>query len=285
VILRQALALAAVLMLLATSTRLPAEYPEYTLVWSDEFNADGEPDPASWTYEHGFVRNQELQWYQSGNAFCQDGLLVIEARHETLRNSGFKMHSEDWRSSRKFAEYTSALVTTRDRRSWLYGRFEIRARIRTAAGLWPAIWFLGVDGSWPANGEIDLMEFYAGDLLANAAWRMADGFDTEPVWSSVRKPLSSFQDDWQKDFHVWRMDWDEQKIALYVDDRLLHSLDVEKATNPEGVKPRYPFRQPLYLLLNLAIGSKGGDPTQTEFPARFEIDYVRVYQSAGESAR
>lgn len=265
-------------LLLTAAVALADDLADYELVWADEFNEGVEPDPANWTYEHGFVRNEELQWYQRDNAFVEDGLLVIEGRRERRKNPDYNASSRNWRLNRIRAEYTSSLVTTRGLHSWLYGRFEIRARIRTDDGLWPAIWFLGVDGHWPGNGEIDLMEYYAGDILANFAWGRPARTGGKPVWEAVRTPLESFGDDWQDEFHVWRMDWSESSIELYLDDRLLNSIDVETAENPPGVQPRYPFRLPQYLLINLAIGGQGGNPGKTEFPTRYEIDYVRVYQ-------
>jgi beta-glucanase (GH16 family) len=140
------------------------------LVWSDEFDRDGRPDPAKWTYETGFVRNKELQWYQPDNAWCEKGLLIIEGRRERKKNPNFKPGSVDWKTNREYAEYTSASLTTKGIMSWRYGRFEMRGRIDTRAGLWPAFWSLGVDGPWPANGEIDIMEYYRGTLLANLIW-------------------------------------------------------------------------------------------------------------------
>lgn len=260
----------------------PAGDPDgYELVWADEFDTDGQPDPANWTYERGFVRNHEQQWYQEENAFIENGLLVIEGRRERRRNPAYDRSSNDWRQNRKFAEYSSALVTTRGLHSWQYGRFEVRARLKTDAGLWPAIWFLGVDGHWPANGEIDLMEYYAGDILANFAWGRPARSGGRPIWDATRTPVDSFGDDWQEEFHVWRMDWSESSIELFVDDRLLNTIDVEAAVNPPGVRPTHPFRQPHYLLINLAIGGQGGDASRTEFPTRYEIDYVRVYQRVG----
>ncbi len=128
------------------------------------------------------------------------------------------------------------------------------------------------------------MEYYAGDILANFAWGRPARSGGKPVWDAVRTPLESFGDDWQDEFHVWRMDWSESSIELYVDDRLLNSIDVETAENPPGVQPRYPFRQPQYLLINLAIGGQGGNPGKTAFPTRYEIDYVRVYQQPTSKA-
>ncbi len=247
----------------------------YRLVWSDEFEAPGAPDPAKWTYERGFVRNQELQWYQPENARCERGLLVLEARRERLKNPRYNSSSRHWDDQREYAEYTSAGVMTRGLASWQYGRFEMRGRIDVRPGMWPAWWTLGVDGRWPAGGEIDMMEYYRGMLLANAAW--ASGHP-EPHWDSVRTPLAELGEKWADEFHVWRMDWDENRIALTVDDRLLNEVDLAKTVN-DTPDAKNPFRQPHYMLLCLAVGgTNGGDPAPTKFPVRFEVDWVRVYQ-------
>jgi beta-glucanase (GH16 family) len=250
----------------------------YDLVWSDEFEKDGSPSPENWTFEKGFVRNRELQWYQPENVFCQDGRLIIEARRERKENRSYKSGSENWRENRPFAEYTSSCLLTRNLHSWKYGRFEVRARIRARAGLWPAIWFLGVEGEWPSNGEIDLMEYYQGDILANACWGTEKRWVAK--WNTGKKPVESFGNPrWDSDFHIWRMDWDADYIHLYVDDVLLNTIDLAETMNPTDRGPKNPFRQPHYLLLNLAIGANGGDPSATEFPSRYEIDYVRIYQT------
>src|SRR5688572_11067985 len=164
----------------------PLSYPGYALVWADEFDGEGPPDSAKWTYERGFVRNQELQWYRPENAKVAGGLLVIEARRERVPNPDFDRGAAagEWRRSREFAEYTSASLMTRGLHSWQYGRFEMRGRIDTRAGLWPAFWTLGVAGAWPHNGEIDIMEYYRGLLLANAAWGGAGRF--QAIWDDSR---------------------------------------------------------------------------------------------------
>ena len=251
--------------------------PNLKLVWADEFNTNGSPNPANWTYEHGFVRNNELQWYQPENAFCTNGMLVIEARREWVPNPRHKVGSGNWKTRRKGANYTSACLKTEGLHSWKYGRFEMRARIDVRPGLWPAFWTLGADGRWPSNGEIDIMEYYGGKILANVASGTTKRYT--PKWDSVKTPLSEFPADWADRFHVWRMDWDQEAIRLYVDGRLLNETLLEDTFNPEGHPIPNPFRQPHYILLNLAIGgTSGGDPSGTEFPARYEIDYVRVYQ-------
>ena len=145
----------------ATPPPVPPSPPSgYTLVWSDEFNDSGAPNPANWTFETGFVRNQELQWYQPQNARVENGSLVIEARRERHPNPEYQAGATEWRRRRRSAEYTSASVMTRGLHAWQYGYFEMRGRIDTSAGVWPAWWTLGTTGRWPYNGEIDIMEYY-----------------------------------------------------------------------------------------------------------------------------
>jgi beta-glucanase (GH16 family) len=249
---------------------------DYVLVWSDEFNKDGPPDPCDWTFERGFVRNREFQWYQRDNALCEGGLLIIEGRRERVMNPNYRPGSRDWRRKNEYAEYTSASIRTKGRRQWTYGRFVMRGRIDTRPGLWPAFWTLGTAREWPGSGEIDIMEYYRGMLLANACWASEDRW--VPIWDTARKPISEFDDEWSSRFHVWRMDWDEDFIRLYVDDELLNTIDLSTTINatPDEANP---YHEPHYILLCLAIGgTNGGDPSGTVFPARFEIDYIRVYK-------
>ncbi|WP_234735748.1 glycoside hydrolase family 16 protein [Tellurirhabdus bombi] len=250
---------------------------DWKLVWGDEFEKDGKPDPKNWAFENGFVRNNELQWYQPDNAYCEKGLLVIEGRKERKPNPNYLANSPSWRSSRQYIDYTAASLKTEGLHSWKYGRFEMRARIDASPGLWPAFWTLGVAGEWPSNGEIDIMEYYRDMILANVAWGTEKRFKAE--WRTTKTPLAKFNDpNWAKNFHVWRMDWDENAIQLFVDDQLLNKVDLKETINRDGSNTN-PFHQPHYLLVNLAIGGdNGGEPTGTKFPTRYEIDYVRVYQ-------
>jgi beta-glucanase (GH16 family) len=260
---------------------VPGEISGMKLIWNDEFNYTGKPDSSSWRYESGFVRNQELQWYQSENANCSDGVLIIEGKREKLKNPNYTPGSTNWKNSREFAEYTSASIQTRGFRQFQFGRFEIRARIDTACGSWPAIWTLGISRGWPSNGEIDIMEFYrikgVPTILANFAW----GTSQRNVgkWDDLKKPLTDFTVNdpaWTKKFHVWRMDWNSDSISLFIDDQLLNTVLLSQTVNPDGFNP---FLQPHYILLNLALGGNGGDPSGSKFPIKYEVDYVRVYQN------
>ena len=140
------------------------------LAWHDEFDLDGAPDANKWNFETGFARNEEAQWYQLENSTVKDGKLIIEARREQKPNPNYKAGSADWRINREFAQYTSSSLSTQNHAAWTYGRFEMRARIDTRAGMWPAFWTVGKNGEWPSSGEIDIMEFYRGKLLANFVW-------------------------------------------------------------------------------------------------------------------
>ena len=250
------------------------------LVWSDEFDYEGRPDSARWDFEHGLVRNEELQWYQPENAYCKGGLLVIEAQEDSLDNPFFREgRAGDWRSSRSRIVCTSASLHTAGKFDFTYGSLEVRARIPLAKGAWPAIWLLGTQGEWPDNGEIDVMEFYRKGgvpvIMANAAW--GSGKRWEAVWNSVATPLQHFLNqnpDWGTEFHIWRMDWTEESIALFLDDELLNEIPLNDAGGSAS-----PFHSPFYILLNLAVGGINGGPTaENAWPIRYEIDYVRVYQ-------
>ena len=160
----------------------------WKLVWSDEFTNIGAPDNSSWNFENGFVRNEELQWYQRDNATCNDGILTIEGRKEQVENRHYRenAHHGDWRRNRKTAEYTASSITTDGKREFKYGRFEVRAKIPVSSGSWPAIWTLGNEMEWPSNGEIDMLEYYQSNgvphILANACWGTEKRFAAK--WNS-----------------------------------------------------------------------------------------------------
>ena len=310
---------------------------DWKLVFSDEFDHDGLPDPAKWTYEEGFFRNSEAQYYTAGqmeNARVENGLLIIEAhRKKNLPNPNYVNGSSNWTEYRKYIDYTSASLITKGKHSWTYGRFEARMKIDTRLGSWPAFWTLGTTmragldpkklNDWPFCGEIDIMEFYnAKGLLANVYW--ATKHPNQKDWQGSLQPLRATgpsskrpvaemiektgNPKWADEFHVWRMDWDRDSLKLSVDGIPLNEIKVEDATyknleevslkrfvdditlkeiKVEDVNDKWnedkfnPFRAPHYIILNQAIGgTQGGDPKDTEFPVRLEVDYIRVYQRA-----
>lgn len=262
------------------------QYPGYELVWNDEFDIPGTP-ASHWNYEHGFVRNQELQWYQSENAIVEDGCLVITGKVEDVDNPQYDPESDDWRRNREKARYTSSCLTTSDSFAFKYGRLEVRAKIPVASGSWPAIWTLGNKYQWPRNGEVDVMEFYRRDepiILANACWQ-GEGWDVE--WDESTTPLTHFKEpdpDWAEKFHTWRMDWSPDSINIYLDGELLNDIPLAPAANGGGEnRDVNPFSNDdpdfgHYILLNLALGGNGGTPDEAAFPLRYEVDYVRVYK-------
>ena len=202
------------------------------------------------------------------------GLLTIEGKKETVPNPNYLAGSSDWKRSRPNAQYTSSSITTSGKRTFTYGRFEARARIDVRQGSWPAFWTVGTSGGWPAGGEIDIMEFYAGKVLANVC--KPNG--STCAWASITKNVSTFGADWPSQFHVWVMEWDAQKIDLFLDGTLMNHFNVADAV-PSGTTNPYVAR-PVYIIVNLALGANGGDPAATTFPIKYEVDYVRVYQRA-----
>lgn len=265
-------------------TSLNARAEEWKLIWSEEFNRNGAPDAAIWNFEEGFMRNEEAQWYQAANAYQQDGCLIIEAWQEHRRNPTFDPDSRHWGRKREFIDYTSACLTTEGKKSFLYGRLEVRAKIPTAGGAWPAIWALGSGMEWPSCGEIDVMEYYRINeiphILANAAWGNDQRYDA--VWNSKKIPFEHFttrDPHWADKFHIWRMDWDEEHLRFYLDDELLNDIPLSTTYNGSIGNGENPFHKPQYILLDLAIGGlHGGIIDDTAFPMKYKVDYVRIYQ-------
>lgn len=256
---------------------------EWKMVFHDEFDGNS-VNWDVWKSEHGFVRNEEYQWYQPQNAFVENGLLVLEGRLDSIPNPRYRKYSNRWQEVRPYAQYSSASINTRDTYSFLYGRLEVRARIPAVMGSWPAIWTLGTQHPWPSCGEIDVMEYYhingVPHILANAAW--GNDRHNDAVWNSKRIPYQHFLEKdsyWNEKFHIWLMDWDAQHLKIYLDGELLNDVDLTTTVNGRVGRYQNPMQSPHYILLNLAIGGiNGGEPQVDAFPMRYEIDYVRVYQ-------
>jgi beta-glucanase (GH16 family) len=254
--------------------------PGYKLVWSEEFNSHGLPDPAKWGYEEGFVRNHESQYYtraRKANARVEDGELVIEGRKERFKVPHPNRPDEEVREE---ARYTSASLITLGKASWQYGRIAVRAKLPHGKGVWPAIWMLGVNETkvgWPACGEIDIMEFVGhtpDHVYATVHWGK-DGQHHQSQGKSLKVNAP-----WE-DFHIYAVEWTPEQMDFYYDQTCYHRFDVKKADQKDG----NPFHRPHYLLLNLALGGEwGGKIDDSVLPQKFLIDYVRVYQktSAGK---
>lgn len=254
----------------------PLNLQDYKLVWSEEFDKDGLPDTTKWKFETGYVRNNEAQWYQKENAVCKKGYLVITGKEETTDNPNFIEGSNDWKTKWKKIKYTSASVVMKKEHAFQYGIVEVKAKIDAQTGLWPAIWTLGVEGEWPSNGEVDILEYYDNSILANYAYASKQRY--KAIWDVVKVPIDSMgKKNWAKDFHIWRLVWTEKLMQIFVDNRLLNEINVDKTINKTDGKN--PFKQPHVLLLNLALGgNRGGSLKNTTLPSSYFIDYVRIYQ-------
>lgn len=257
------LLVAAALMLGGQSE--PTE-PGYALVWSDEFDRDGLPDPAKWSWDTHANKagwyNDELQYYAADrpeNARVENGRLIITARRETLSD----------RPDHGGQRYTSARLITKGKGEWTYGMIEVRAKLPCGKGSWPAIWMLGATANWPDGGEIDIMEHVGktpGDIFGTIHNRATAGTYGDGGKIRVEDACSAF--------HDYQIVWTPDAISFAVDGKPYH-----RYRNAGTGASQWPFDKPQYLLLNLAIGgAMGGEVDDAIFPIRFEIDHVRVYQ-------
>jgi len=243
----------------------PLTYPGYTLLWNDEFSGNS-LNASDWNYETGNGAsgwgNNELEYYTNSpkNVFVSNGNLVIEARKEAI--GGFN--------------YSSARITTQNKKAFTYGRVDIRAKLPKGKGIWPALWMLGSNittVSWPACGEIDIMELL-GQEPAKMYGTLHYGASSATHGSkgtSYTLPSGTFYDR----FHVFSMEWKQDQIKLFVDDNLF--LTVNKAD--VGSSP-YPFNAPFFFIFNVAVGGNwpGSPDATTTYPQRMIVDYVRVFQ-------
>ncbi|MFH1500006.1 MAG: glycoside hydrolase family 16 protein [Verrucomicrobiota bacterium] len=243
----------------------------WRLVWSDEF--DGPViDPAKWSFEVNAWGggNNELQYYtdRPENAFIEDGRLHLVARREEFTGP------EGTRA------YTSARIRTLGKGDWKYGRFEIRAKLPSGQGLWPAIWMLPTDsphGGWAAGGEIDIMELVGhrpdevlGTLHYGGAW-------PRNVHSGETWRLPAGEGTFADDFHVFAIEWGSREIRWFIDGR---HVQTQRVWHTESAPYPAPFDHKFHLLLNVAVGGglPGNPDESTVFPQEMVVDYVRVYQ-------
>jgi len=235
-------------------------YPQkYVKVWSDEFNTPGLPDITKWDFLKQKGYTPELQEYtakESHNAWIADTALIIELRKETNPT----------------ANYTSAMLVSKFKGDWLYGKFEIRAKVPGGSGSWPALWMMPTDseyGPWPNSGEIDIMEYIGvepNNLHFTSHYLGFTGTHSQSgKFTVIDQPFNKFI--------TFTLLWTPTKLEWYADDVLCHTY-IKSSDNSKV----WPFNKMFYLILNLAYGGWGGPADDTKLPHNFYIDYVRVYQ-------
>lgn len=236
--------------------------PKWRLVWSDEFRKDGLPNRRFWNYEKGFVRNFEEQEYKRArveNSRVESGKLIIESRLEEDANSYL----------------TSASLITRNKKEFLYGRIEVRAKLPTGIGTWPAIWMLSKKKSKSGLpiGEIDIMENvgYDPDVI-HGTIHINDADDQIIISKGGKtKVFAPYEN-----FHVYSLQWSPDSLSFFVDDRNYFTYSKKEVGNEYWV-----FDDPHYLLINLAVGGSWGGQRGVDFrifPQQLVIDYVRYYK-------
>ena len=257
------------LLLILGAGVLPAtpKLNQWRLVWADEFEYNGLPDPAKWRYDvggHGWG-NKELQYYterRKENARVENGSLIIEARKD-----GWEGH-----------EYTSARLVSKGKGDWTYGRFEARAKLPSGRGTWPAIWMLPTGweyGSWPNSGEIDIMELLGHE--PNVVHGTLHYGDRQKRHQSKGQSFKLEKGTFADDFHVFRLDWEPKQVRWYVDGKLYQT---QSEWHTRDAPFPAPFDQRFHLILNVAVGGNwpGNPDEKTQFPQAMVVDWVRVYQ-------
>ncbi len=245
-----------------TGYKSPESYPGMSLVWQDEFNGTS-LDTRFWTHEQGNGvegwGNWELQYYREENTKVHGGYLTITAKKE---NFGGK-------------EYTSSRLKTQDKKDFLYGRIDFRAKLPKGQGIWPAFWALGANietVKWPFSGEIDIMEMVGGgpgkDNTLHGTVHYEDG-GHKYIGGSTTLASGDFYDK----FHVFSIIWNQSSIKWLLDDVEYYTFDTTGQNKDE-------FRKPYFLLINLAVGGNWPGPpnANTVFPQKYIVDYVRVFQ-------
>lgn len=240
----------------------PEAYAGYTLVWRDEFNSSS-LDLNDWKFETGTGSNgwgnNELQYYRKENTSIVDGNLVIEAKKESFSGRN----------------YTSSRIITMGKKSFKYGRVDIRAALPQGQGIWPALWMLGSNIStvgWPKCGEIDIMELIGGsgkDNIIHGTAHWDSNGNHASYGNSYRLPTGIFANK----FHVFSIVWDNTKIQWLINDQEYNVIDITPADLDE-------FQQDFFFIFNVAVGGDwpGSPDGSTLFPQRMIVDYIRVFQ-------
>jgi beta-glucanase (GH16 family) len=257
------------------TTQTSTQPAGWRLVWADEFDRDGAPDPAKWSFEHGYLRNHEAQYYtdRPQNVRVAKGSLLIEARREEIPVRD---------KPGELTKYTSGSIETHGKFDFTYGRLECRAKLPHGRGTWPAIWMLGSDigrVGWPACGEIDIME-----NVGFEPDKLHGSIHTKTYNHVVHTEKTAVVDvpDMSTKFHVYAMEWSPETIDLFIDGRRYFRF-----ANEHQSVDQWPFDQPAFIKLNFAVGGAWGGQKGIDdaiFPQTFEVDYVRVYQREGGTA-
>lgn len=228
----------------------------------------------NWNFESGFIRNQELQYYTNRNVVLNNGL-IIYGKKEKVKNKDYDRDNNDWRKNREYAYYTSSSINTAGKFEFQYGILEVKAKIPTTDGSWPAIWLLGSEEEWPYSDEVDVMEYYlynnSPSILGNFMYY--DGRNEN--WSTKAISLNYFKQkdkNWENKFHIWKLDWTDKYMRIYLDDELINEINIDKINGNK-------FKKKYYILLNLAIGREGVEPNINQMPLKYEIEYVKVYEN------
>jgi len=224
-------------------------------------------DPAFWSVETGFLRNQESQYYTPANVTVEPGFLRIEARREQVPNAAYRPGARGWRSKAQHARYTSGSLTSRP--AFLHGRFEIVARSPGGAGTWPAIWLLHESAG--QYGEIDIHESVGKHPdTAFAGVHYGRTPDTRQHRNASRV-VPGFEGSWRT--HV--LEWTPERIVVFLDGQPLMQFDPRTAA-AGGIDP---LRRPMRLRINLALGGTWGGPVDdSRLPARFDIAAIRIWR-------
>ena len=247
------------------------EIEGWNIVWQDEFDKDS-LDLTKWSREiggHGWGNN-ELQFYtdSDSNSYVENGNLILKAQ----------VVPQGIGSSKGLRYYSSARLRTYGKGDWKYGRIEVKAKVASGQGIWPAIWMLPTDwlfGGWPSSGEIDIMEHVGYDLgvVHGSVHTEAYNHKINTQRSSARKIANV-----DTEFHVYSIIWDKDKISFFIDDVQYFLFENDQ----QGNYKTWPFDQRFHLLINIAVGGDwpGSPDNSTNFPRKMLVDYVRVYEKS-----